>query len=70
MNMLQENNWLLSVGTFLPMLGVVVMMLIPKASDQSVKLVALATSVATLAVGIFTALKFNFGQAEKNAICC
>jgi len=65
MNMLQENNWLLSVGTFLPMLGVVVMMLIPKASDQSVKLVALATSVATLAVGIFTALKFDFGQAEK-----
>ncbi len=63
--MLQENNWLLSVGTFLPMLGVVVMMLIPKASDQSVKLVALATSVATLAVGIFTALKFDFGQAEK-----
>lgn len=65
MNMLQENNWLLSVGTFLPMLGVVVMMLIPKASDQSVKLVALATSVATLAVGIFTALKFDFGQAGK-----
>ena len=26
MNMLQENNWLLSVGTFLPLLGVVVMM--------------------------------------------
>ena len=65
MNMLQENNWLLSVGTFLPMVGVVLMMLMPKAQDQSVKLVALVTSIATLAVGIYTAFKFDFNQAEK-----
>ena len=65
MNMLQENNWLLSVGTFLPMVGVVLMMLMPKAKDQSVKLVALVTSIATLAVGIYTAFKFDFDQAEK-----
>ena len=65
MNMLQENNWLLSVGTFLPMVGVVLMMLLPKAQDQSVKLVALVTSIATLAVGIYTAFKFDFNQAEK-----
>jgi len=65
MNMLQENNWLLSVGTFLPLLGVVVLLLTPKASDQMVKLVALVTSIATLAVGVYTALKFDFDQAEK-----
>ena len=65
MNMLQENNWLLSVCTFLPMVGVVLMMLMPKAQDQSVKLVALVTSIATLAVGIYTAFKFDFNQAEK-----
>ena len=65
MNMLQENNWLLSLGTFLPMVGVVLMMLMPKAQDQSVKLVALVTSIATLAVGIYTAFKFDFNQAEK-----
>jgi len=65
MNMLQENNWLLSVGTFLPMVGVVLMMLMPKAQDQSVKLVALGTSIATLAVGIYTAFKFDFNHAEK-----
>ncbi len=65
MNMLQENNWLLSVGTFLPMLGVVVLMLMPKAQDQAVKNVALITSIATLAVGIYTAFKFDFDQAEK-----
>ena len=65
MNMLRDNNWVLSVGTFLPMLGVVVMMLMPKAQDQAVKFVALVTSIATLAVGIFTAMKFDFDQAEK-----
>ena len=65
MNMLQENNWLLSVGTFLPLLGVVVLLLTPKASDQMVKLVALVTSIATLAVGVYTAFKFDFDQAEK-----
>lgn len=65
MNMLQENNWLLSVGTFLPMVGVVLMMLMPKAQDQSVKLVALVTSIATLAVGIYTAFKFDLNQADK-----
>jgi len=65
MNMLRDNNWVLSVGTFLPMLGVVVMMLMPKAQDQAVKFVALVTSIATLAVGIFTAMNFDFDQAEK-----
>lgn len=65
MNMLQMNNWLLSVGTFLPMLGVVVLMLMPKAQDQAVKAVALVTSVATLAIGIYTAFKFDYDQAEK-----
>ena len=65
MNMLRDNNWVLSVGTFLPILGVVVMMLMPKAQDQAVKFVALVTSIATLAVGIFTAMNFDFDQAEK-----
>ncbi|MEY3396348.1 MAG: NADH-quinone oxidoreductase subunit [Actinomycetota bacterium] len=65
MNMLQENNWLLSLGTFLPMVGVVLLMLMPKAQDKSVKLVALFTSIATLAVGIYTAFRFDFDQAEK-----
>lgn len=65
MNTLQDSNWLLSVGTFLPMVGVVLMMLMPKAQDQMVKMVALFTSIATLAVGIYTAVKFDFDQAEK-----
>ncbi|MFM7829382.1 MAG: NuoM family protein, partial [Actinomycetota bacterium] len=65
MNMLQDNNWLLSVGTFLPLVGVVVLLLMPKAQDSAIKIVALLTSIATLIVGVYTALKFDYGQAEK-----
>ncbi|NQV96224.1 MAG: NADH-quinone oxidoreductase subunit M [Acidimicrobiaceae bacterium] len=65
MNMLRENNWVLSVGTFLPMLGVVVLMLMPKAQDRAIKLIALVTSIATLAVGVYTAVIFDYGQAGK-----
>ena len=68
MNMLQENNWLLSVGTFLPLLGVVVLLLTPKASDQMVKLVALVTSIATLAVGVYTAFKFEVKSLDYTSL--
>ncbi|CAB4903948.1 unannotated protein [freshwater metagenome] len=36
---------------------------VPKANEQMVKMVALLTSIATLAVGIFTLTKFNFDKA-------
>ena len=63
MEMLRDDNWVLSVGTFLPLVGVVLMMLVPKAEEQMVKAIAVLTSVATLAVGVFTLLRFNFDQA-------
>ena len=40
MEMLRDDNWVLSVGTFLPLVGVVLMMLVPKAEDQMVKAIA------------------------------
>ena len=63
MEMLRDDNWVLSVGTFLPLVGVVLMMLVPKAEDQMVKAIAVLTSVATLAVGVYTLLRFDFDQA-------
>ena len=63
MEMLRDDNWVLSVGTFLPLVGVVLMMLVPKAEEQMVKAIAVLTSVATLAVGVFTLLRFDFDQA-------
>ena len=63
MEMLRDANWMLSVGTFLPLVGVVLLLGVPKANEQMVKMVALLTSIATLAVGIFTLTKFDFDKA-------
>ncbi len=63
MEMLRDDNWLLSVGTFLPMLGVAVMLFVPKVEERLIKAVALITSGATLAVGGFTLMRFDFGNA-------
>ena len=63
MEMLRDDNWLLSVGTFLPMLGVAVMLFVPKVEERLIKAVALITSGATLAVGVVTLMRFDFGNA-------
>ena len=63
MEVLRDQNWLLSVGTFLPLAGVLVMLFIPKAEEELHKLVALLTAGATLAVGIYTLTQFDSSQA-------
>ena len=63
MEMLRDHNWILSVGTFLPLLGVLLLLVVPKANEQLIKKVALLTSIATVAVGVWTLLRFDFGNA-------
>ena len=63
--MIQEQQWLLSLGTFLPLAGVLVMLFIPKSDEVSAKGVALISAVATLGVGVYTLIKFDYGQSEK-----
>jgi NADH-quinone oxidoreductase subunit M len=52
-------NWLLSVGVFLPMLGVLVMLFIPRSDEALVKTVGIVTAGATLAIGIVTLVNFD-----------
>ncbi|MDO8391105.1 MAG: NADH-quinone oxidoreductase subunit M [Actinomycetota bacterium] len=63
--MIQEQQWLLSLGTFLPLAGVLVMLFIPKKDEATAKGVALLTAIATLGVGIYTLVKFDYDQSEK-----
>ena len=63
--MLTDQNWALSVGVFLPLAGVLIMMFIPKSDEVMVKAVGLLAAIATLVVGIVTLTQFDYGQADK-----
>ena len=63
--MIQEQQWLLSLGTFLPLVGVLVMLFIPKKDEYAAKAVALGTALATLAVGVYTLTQYDYDQSEK-----
>ncbi|NBS36536.1 MAG: hypothetical protein EBS71_04030, partial [Actinobacteria bacterium] len=63
MQIIRDDNWVLSVGTFLPMLGVLVLLVTPKAQEAAIKMIALITSIATVAVGAYTLLQFDFDKA-------
>src|SRR5436305_12397388 len=65
MEVIQNQQWLLSVGTFLPLVGVLVMLFIPRREEAMVKGTAIVTAVATLAVGVYTLARFDYGQASK-----
>ena len=65
MDILRDHNWVLSVGTFLPLAGVLVMLFIPKAEEQLQKAVALITALATLGVGVYTLTLFNYDRAGE-----
>ena len=65
MDVLRDQNWLLSLGTFLPLAGVLVMLFIPKKDEVTAKAVGLGTAIATLVVGIYTLVQYDYGQSEK-----
>ncbi|HRE02047.1 MAG TPA: NADH-quinone oxidoreductase subunit M, partial [Ilumatobacteraceae bacterium] len=63
MDFISNDNWVLSVGTFLPLAGVIIMMLIPKSNELLHKQIALVTMLATTAVGVFILFQFDYGNA-------
>ena len=66
METLTDQNWLLTVGVFLPLLGALAIMFGTGKDDETTpKLVGIVTAGATLAVGIYTLVVFDYDQAEK-----
>jgi NADH-quinone oxidoreductase subunit M len=65
METLTDMNWILSVGVFLPILGVIVMMFVPRDDEALVKTIGIATAGATLAIGIVTLINFDYSSSEK-----
>ena len=55
----------LSLAVFIPLAGALVMMLIPRESEDALKLTALATTVATAGVGAWILTKFDYDAGDK-----
>jgi NADH-quinone oxidoreductase subunit M len=54
------DSWGLTLAVFLPSVGMVVVLAIPRAQEQALKVAALLTTVATLGVGIALLARFDF----------
>ena len=63
--MLTDQNWVLIVGTFLPLAGVAAMFFIPKSDETTNKGIAIITAAATLVIGVYTLIKFDYSQSDK-----
>lgn len=62
---ISSQNWLLTVGTFLPLVGVLVMMVVPSGEELLHKQIALVTALATLGVGVYTLTQFDYDRAGQ-----
>ena len=58
-------DWGLSLMVFLPLAGALLVMLLPKAEEQMIKVVALGASLASAAVGVAVLADFDYGASEK-----
>jgi NADH-quinone oxidoreductase subunit M len=59
------NDWGLILVTFLPLVGVAVMLCVPRESEGTHKLLALVTSLATAFVGVLLAVNFDYDAAGE-----
>ncbi len=57
--------WVLTLAVFLPLVGALVMMIIPKAYEAEIKAVALISSVAALGVGVYILIDFDYSNAGQ-----
>ncbi len=58
-----DNNFILTLGTFLPLVGVLVMMFWPSDDESGIKSIGIITAGATLAVGILTLVLFDYSNS-------
>jgi NADH-quinone oxidoreductase subunit M len=56
------DDWALTLAVFLPLVGAVVMMLIPKAEEELHKWIALITTLATTGIGIAILARFELHE--------
>jgi NADH-quinone oxidoreductase subunit M len=58
------DDWALTLAVFLPLVGVAIIGIIPRANEELHKLVALATALVTFAVGVGILTRFDFDNTR------
>ena len=58
------DNWALTLAVFIPIVGMVILLVIPKAEENLIKVVALLTTLLTGAVGIGILAGFNLDSGR------
>ena len=59
------DSWGLTLAVFLPAVGMVIVLAIPRAQELAIKVTALLTTLATLGVGIALLARFDFDMTGK-----
>jgi NADH-quinone oxidoreductase subunit M len=59
------DHWALTLAVFVPLAGAVVMMFVPRASEELHKLIALVSTGASLALGIYLLFEFDYNRTSK-----
>ncbi len=62
------DDWALTAAVFLPLVGAVVMLLVPADEERRHKVIALVTTLATLAVGVYLLVEFDYDEAGGAAV--
>ena len=58
-------EWGLTALIFIPLIGVAVMMSIPRAEEKLHKMIALGTSLVVAAIGVVLLFDFDYGRADE-----
>ena len=58
------DNWALTLAVFIPIVGMAIVLLIPRAEESLIKVVALLTTLVTLAVGIGILADFDYDDGR------
>ncbi len=58
-----ENGWVLSLIVFLPVVGAIAVLAIPKAQESAIKWTALIFSLVTLGLAVWMAVQFDYSAA-------
>jgi NADH-quinone oxidoreductase subunit M len=58
------DSWALSLAPFLPLVGMAVVLAIPRAKEELIKQVTLLTTALTLAVGVVILFRFDYDHAD------